>query len=76
MDKAMENINYWTKTLPLQSDEESWQCHSPNITAAKKCATFEELTSIKHCDDKDPSELKPKQCTAVPRAQLEKSILH
>ena len=40
LDELMENVNYWTKCLPLGNDQESWVKHSPNVMAARRCLNF------------------------------------
>jgi hypothetical protein len=40
LDELMENVNGWTKSLPLGSDENSWVEHSPNVMVARKCLNF------------------------------------
>ena len=40
LDELMENVNCWTKSLPLGSDENSWVEHSPNVMVARKCLNF------------------------------------
>ena len=42
IDKVMENVNMWTKSLILKPDAESWKIHSPNVVAAKQCSVFEQ----------------------------------
>ena len=40
LDELMENVNCWTKWLPLGSDEKSWVEHSPNVMVARRCLNF------------------------------------
>ena len=40
LDELMENVNYWTKLLPLGNDQESWVNHSPNVMVARRCLNF------------------------------------
>ena len=40
LDELMENVNYWTKCLPLGNDEQSWIKHSPNVMVARRCLNF------------------------------------
>ena len=35
LDELMENVNMWTKALPLNTDQDSWIYHSPNAMVAK-----------------------------------------
>ena len=40
LDELMENVNYWTKCLPLGNDQDSWVNHSPNVMVARRCLNF------------------------------------
>ena len=40
LDELMENVNYWTKMLPLGADQNSWVEHSPNVMVARRCLNF------------------------------------
>ena len=40
LDELMENVNYWTKCLPLGHDQSSWVNHSPNVMVARRCLNF------------------------------------
>ena len=40
LDELMENVNCWTKWLPLGSDQNSWVEHSPNVMVARRCLNF------------------------------------
>jgi len=40
LDELMENVNYWTKCLPLGNDQDSWVKHSPNVMVARRCLNF------------------------------------
>ena len=41
LDEVMENINMWSKALPLGTDGKSWQSHTPNLMCARQCINFE-----------------------------------
>ena len=43
LDKTMENVNMWVKSLPLGDDQESWAIHSPNVTVAQRCRLFDSI---------------------------------
>ena len=40
LDELMENVNMWTKQLPLGSDQESWVHHSQNVMFTRKAHAF------------------------------------
>ena len=40
LDELIENINMWMKMLPLESDQESWIHHSPNVIFTRKAHMF------------------------------------
>ena len=40
LDVLTENVNLWTKLLPLDATIESWEFHSPNAVVAKRCNQF------------------------------------
>jgi hypothetical protein len=40
LDEMMENVNGWTKMLPLGADQDSWIEHSPNVMVARRCLNF------------------------------------
>ena len=42
MDSIMENVNMYVKQLPLDSSEESWIAHSPNVMVARRSINFVE----------------------------------
>ena len=41
-DECMENVNAWTKKLPLGNTQESWMQHSKNLVFSRQCINFEE----------------------------------
>ena len=43
LDETMENVNMWTKALPIKSNLDSWSYHSANIVVAKRCNNFVKL---------------------------------
>ena len=42
LDELIENVNMWTKRLPLGSSQESWVKHSPNVMMARQSQLYEE----------------------------------
>ena len=40
LDRLMEYTNYWTKMLPLDTDQNLWIEHSLNVMVARRCLNF------------------------------------
>ena len=70
----MENVNMWTKLLPLITDKNAWKLHSPNVVATKKCYIFEHIQVIRNSLKNDDYDVN--QSKSVPEMVEEKGRLY
>ena len=82
LNKVMENINGWCKSLPLGSNEISWKNHSPNVMFARQSINFEKEEHMNHQIDYEGSlknetkTLQTCKSTTEPRKNIERFRLH
>ena len=79
LDEGQENINLMTKKLPIDSTEESWKIHSPNVMVCRRCINFEKQEYTRTTDvfdlDRKNNESKDDYTTCRTKPTIPKSTL-
>ena len=81
IDEGQVIFNGWTKQLPIDASEKSWETHSSNVTSARKCINFEKQEFTRNTDVFDEDRKKrqnnesystAKVKSIIPRATVER----